>query len=286
MVIPLGGGDDGGMMAPMAGPPPPALVRRFKQIKYCLVIQIVGLACQLGSGIPLQPSNTSAIIINSLNALLIIIIGIFLLKDDPMFAGTHRCLVNTFCAGCADQCQGGMLCLCSWFFICLISAILALLPTSGSQMQTIIAGVKIFMDPSIASSVKWGFPVTSLTWQILMVSFLASEVIVIIGQLFGGVYGFKAFQEMQAIQQGLAGDMAGTGGGMDGGWGAGAPGGGAGGGWGQGAGGAGGAGGAAAGGRSGGPGAGGGGGAGPVGQGPARAQNFHAFQGTGNRLGS
>lgn len=209
MVIPLGGGPDdgngggmGGMMQPMVGPPPQELVSRFKRIKVCLIAMIVGIVLQLGAGIPLMPSNAFNIVLNSLNGVFIIVVGIFLLKDDPMFAGAHKCLVNTFCSTCADQCQGGMACLCSWFFICLVTAVLALIPMSGSQIDTIIGGFRLIADEQASVDINWGFKAGSNLWYALFLTFLTSEVLVLLAQLLGGWHGFKAMKEWQLATEG------------------------------------------------------------------------------------
>mmetsp|Transcript_14160 Transcript_14160/g.24965 ORF Transcript_14160/g.24965 Transcript_14160/m.24965 type:complete len:289 (+) Transcript_14160:88-954(+) len=221
MVIPIGGGGDddgtggmggmGGMMSPMVGPTPDFLISRFKKIKVCLVAMIISLVVQLGSGIPLMPSNALNIVMNSLNALFIIIVGIFLLKDDPMFARSHACLVRNFCFSCADSCQGGMPCLCSWFFICLLTAILALIPMDGSQISTIIGGFRLIANPHEKVNISWGFRARSIAWYVLFYVFLASEVVLLLSQLVGGWQGFKAFREMHRAmsENGGAGDNPG-----------------------------------------------------------------------------
>merc|ERR1719148_187986 len=160
---------------------------------------ILGLILQLGSGIPLMPSNALNIVLNALNALLIIIVGIFLLKDDPMFAGAHACLVRNCCFGCADQCQGGMPCLCSWFFICILAAVLALIPMSGSQISTIIAGISLMADPKASVNIDWGFEAASIAWYVLFGVFVASEIVLLLAQLFGGWQGYKGYKDMQRV---------------------------------------------------------------------------------------
>lgn len=225
MVIPIGGGGDddgsggmGGMMSPMVGPLPDYLQSRFKKIKLCLIAMIVALVLQLGSGIPLMPSNALNIVLNSLNALFIIIVGIFLLKDDPMFARSHDCLVRNFCFSCADACQGGMPCLCSWFFICLLTAILALIPMDGSQISTIIGGFRLIADPHEKVNISWGFKARSIAWYVLFYVFLASEIVLLLAQLIGGWQGFRGFQEMHRTmsEMGGAADNPGGGGYMSG----------------------------------------------------------------------
>lgn len=215
MVIPIGGGggDDGGMgamMAPMAGPPPTFLLARFKKIKVCLIAMILSIVLQLGAGIPLfGVSDTFNLILNILNAVLIVIVGIFLLKDDPMFAGTYECLVSTFCNGCRDQCQGGLPCLCSWFFVCLIAAVLALIPIQGSQIFIIIDGFQLIANPSYSSGMQWSYAVGSTAWYVLFCIFIGSELLLLLAQLAGAYHGFKGFRDMQSVMS--EGDVSGGG---------------------------------------------------------------------------
>eukprot|EP00930_Biecheleria_cincta_P042730 TRINITY_DN29402_c0_g2_i1.p1 TRINITY_DN29402_c0_g2~~TRINITY_DN29402_c0_g2_i1.p1 ORF type:complete len:257 (+),score=39.47 TRINITY_DN29402_c0_g2_i1:85-855(+) len=219
MVIPLGDGGPGPMTQPMVGPPPEYLLARYRKIKACLIVQIFGSIMQLGSGIPLQPSNSQNLIINSLDVVIIIITGIFLLKDDLMISQWHQCLVRTFCATCADQCQGGVPCLCSWFFICFLNVIMALIPSSGSQISIIIAGIHLVLNDSAPDKMSWGFPVRSMPWYILFFTFFASEVILLLAQLIGGWHGYKAFQEVMrrmAEESGGTGADPGVGGGFQG----------------------------------------------------------------------
>lgn len=213
MVLPLGDGGPGQMMQqPMVGPPPEYLAARYRKIKVCLLVQIVGFIMQLGSGIPLQPSNSQNLIINSLNLVIIIITGIFLLKDDEQISHWHKCLVRTFCAGCEEQCQGGLTCLCSWYFICFLNVILALIPSSGSQISIIIDGMHQVLNDSTPDKMSWGFPVRSMPWYILFFTFFASEVILLLAQLIGGWHGYKAFQEFMRRLHELAEGSEGTGG--------------------------------------------------------------------------
>lgn len=102
----------------------------------------------------------------------------------------------------------------------------------GSQIMTIIAGIRLLIDASAGVDIPFQYVVGSITWYILFGIFIASEIIVLLAQLIGGWQGFKAFQEMQLLQAGGA-DMTGASGGRDGGWGGGQAVGGGGGGGGQ-----------------------------------------------------
>eukprot|EP00929_Paragymnodinium_shiwhaense_P013568 TRINITY_DN121420_c0_g1_i1.p1 TRINITY_DN121420_c0_g1~~TRINITY_DN121420_c0_g1_i1.p1 ORF type:complete len:268 (-),score=41.93 TRINITY_DN121420_c0_g1_i1:173-976(-) len=224
MVIPMGdGGDGGAFAAPMLGPPPAQLAPRFKIIKLSLILQILGLIVLLASQIALMPNNTAGIVFSSLNALLIIVVGIFLLEHDPMFKGAYECLVRTFCYSCAAQCQGGMSCLCTWWFINLLNFILALLP--GGALWEIVAGIQVLANMQTVQEGKFAFPVKSTPWLVLWSMIVAAEAVILVAQFLGGWQGFKGFQEYAALRSGQEGmyDMTGGGGGggADSGWGGG-----------------------------------------------------------------
>jgi len=268
MVIPL----PAGMGAPLAsGPPPPELVPRFRHIKYSLVVLIFSLIAKLSASIWLDSNDVWNIIGNSLTAVLNVIIGIFLLKDDRLFAGAHRCLVFTFCRGCADQCMGGMSCLCTWFMCTLITVVFGFLPISGSDIWKVVQGCKI-----ISTRSQWQ---GGTAWIVMFSIFIGSMLLELLAQCVGCWEGWQAYKTASeaGVDPIAGGDWADAGAGA--GYGGGRFGGG--GGYGPGGGYAGGGGGGQA---FGGTGArlGGGGGGGQEAQ---PAAGFQPFSGQGQRLG-
>lgn len=191
MVLPLP--DDVRGPQTLVGPPPPELHGRFRTIKYCLVVLIFVLIVKVAGGIVAYPTRLGLTIQNSACALLNVFIGIFLLNDDPMFAGCHRRLVNTFCAGCADQCQGGMACLCTWSFCCSITAMAALLPFRGGDLVTIVVDFHL-----ITSSEAWSDS-GKLRFTVGFLIFALATVCALLSQLIGGWAGFKAFQRASEL---------------------------------------------------------------------------------------
>lgn len=277
MVIPLGG-MGGGADDPMnrvfaMRTVPPELHSRFRKIKAILYVLIFSLLVKIVFGALVTTGTVYFWIYSSLNPILNILVGIFLLKDDRIFGSVYRCCITTICSPCQEQCPGGMSCLCSWFVLNLISVIFGLLPFDGSDLEILIANFKILDDRS-----QWA---GDTTWLAEFCLFLAGVLFALLAQLAGAIQGWKAFREAQSLAE--SGGFTGGGygdpyAGGDGGYGDSYGGGGGGAYYGGG---------------------GGGGGAPPSryisgGQvqtsnasgGAPRQQGFQAFQGTGNRLGS
>lgn len=204
MVIPLGAGDMG--PPPPVGPPPAELLPRMRKIKVCLIMMILSIVVKLVTGILLFPTNAFAQVYSSLSMVLLVIIGIWLLKDDPMFSGIYRCLVTTCCGGCTEQCnaQAGVSCLCSWFFCCLLVAVFGLLPLSGSDLMTVIVGIQLIADPSkaIDPDTKWGLTVRSTEWLVVLSLFTAATCVGLLAEIFGGWQGMKGFSELAELTAG------------------------------------------------------------------------------------
>lgn len=196
MVIPIGGGGPG-MAMPMMGPPPAELMPRFKKIKACLIVLIISLFVKFLFGLLINWQSIFWIVWSCLNPILNTVIGIFLLKDDLLFGRVHKCLVGTFCASCADQCQGGMSCLCTWFFCNMITALFALLPLpdSDTDMTLIINGFQNLSQPS-----TW----PSNAWVVEYSFFLAATIFALLAQIVGAYQGWMAYR--------MASEMAPTGG--------------------------------------------------------------------------
>jgi hypothetical protein len=210
MVIPIGGGGDMGGAA-LIGPPPDELLPRFKKIKVSLLVIMISILGKLIFGILLDPSfnNTYSLIVNLLTPILLAIIGIFLLKDDPLFKGCYECIVNTCFSSCREQCPGGMTCLCSWFFCNLLTAIIDLLPLNGSGISTVVSGCQQLGNPS-----QWG--PGGWVWVVEFCGYLLSVAFALLAQIFGGYHGFKAYQQAQEFGAQAGGDWANDGGGTSG----------------------------------------------------------------------
>mmetsp|Transcript_107972 Transcript_107972/g.170580 ORF Transcript_107972/g.170580 Transcript_107972/m.170580 type:complete len:254 (+) Transcript_107972:89-850(+) len=253
MVIPIGGG--GGGIAPQLppGPPPDAIEHRFRKIKTCLVVLMIALVVKFFSGMWLNP-NAFFWIYSSLNPIMTTLVGIWLLNYTAPFDKWHRCLVSTCCQSCADQCQGGpSACLCTWFMVCLIDAIFAILPFNGSDIMIVIGSIRLLSSdsPSVGDS-------PSLT--VCIAIFATGTLCAFLSQAFGAYEGWMAIKQSQEFGPQAGGEWADAGGRYSTGFSGGYPGGG-----------------------------------GYGGQSPSappapasapRQNQFQAFQGTGNRLGS
>jgi len=170
------------------------------------MVLIAALVVKFVAGLLINPFNLFGVVWISISAILNAVIGIFLLKDSREFGCIHRCLVQTCCPSYSDQCQGGMSCLCTWFFCCLFTAVINLLPFEDSDLNVLIAGFR-----SIADRTQWrgGVP-----WAIEFSFFLAATVAALLAQLVGGYEGYKGFQDMQMGGNLLAEDgLPGQGGG-------------------------------------------------------------------------
>lgn len=224
MVIPIGGG--GGMPAMQMAEIPGELRPRFAKIKLCLLVLIASLLVKIVAGGVLQPNSIFFWIYSSLNPILNVVIGIFLLKDDNLFGRVHNCCITTICGSCQEQCPcpGGMPCLCSWFFCTTLTALLSIIPFPQSDMSYLIIGFKALNSPS-----TWG---GGVEWVVAYSFFLAGTLFALVAQIIGAYQGFMAFKRANDIASGddYAGGMAGAYGDPYGGRGGGGDGGGSGGG--------------------------------------------------------
>jgi len=188
MVIPMGGDAPLGM-----GPPPERVQPRLRRIKACLVVMVLALVAKLAGQILLQPSLALNIVVDSLDAVLVAAVGVFVLKDDPFFGKIHACIVRLCCRGCEDQCPGGVYCLCTWFAVCLITALSDLL----GDVQTVYIGCRLMFDPGFPDKFTWYFEPRSGPWFACMAVFLAGLLGALLAQIVGAWQGMKGFMECQ-----------------------------------------------------------------------------------------
>lgn len=207
-MIPIGGGgpgQDGMSNAMVLRATPPELVPRMKKIKVCLTVLIISLIAKIVCG-SLMGNGLFSMISASLSVILISIVGIFLLNEDPFYGRIYNCCLTTICSSCQESCPGGLSCLCSWWFCNLACAIISLLPVDGSDIVLIIDGIQLLnSNPS-----NWGRGNIILN-GVLQSVFLASMIFGLLAQIVGGLQGYQAYKE--------AGELA-TGGMMMGGAGA------------------------------------------------------------------
>lgn len=197
MVIPMGS-----MGPPLMGPPPPELEGRFKILKYCVLGMMYATLTRIVTSFFL-PLEVGQVILASLNVVLNMIIGIFLLKHDPYMGRMHNFLVTTCCRQCEDSCGGGMSCLMTFVLCNTITVVFDLL--LNGIIGWIISAIGAVFDPSQWTSSIFGF-VLALN--------VASVIVAYGAQTTGAVQGFLAYR--QARDSGVTatpGEWGGGGGG-------------------------------------------------------------------------
>jgi len=177
----------GGMGAPMMGPPPAELEGRFKILKLCVLGMLGGTAVRILTSffLPLSPGQ---VILASLNIILNTIIGIFMLKYDPLIGRMHNFLVTTCCRSCDESCGGGMSCLMT-FVLCNAMTIFFDVLLNGI-IGWIIHMIGAVFDPSQWTSSIFGF---MLGLNVLAV------IVAYVAQIVGAVQGFMAWRQAQAF---------------------------------------------------------------------------------------
>lgn len=190
MVIPVGASPGAPLLV---GPPPPELLPRLKIIKVCVIVLICALVVRVVVGAFII--DVFSIVWNSLNAILVAFVGIFLLKDDDRFGPIHNCIVRTCFQACPGQCEGGMSCLCTWFMVCAITSVFSCLPFAGSD---IIFIVNVYSQKIVPNTL----PTSDLIEYCL---FIGSMIAAFIAQVIGGYQGYKGFTEMTQRNTGFMG---------------------------------------------------------------------------------
>mmetsp|Transcript_52273 Transcript_52273/g.118029 ORF Transcript_52273/g.118029 Transcript_52273/m.118029 type:complete len:243 (-) Transcript_52273:89-817(-) len=197
MVIPMGG-----MGPPLMGPPPPELEGRFRVLKYCVLGMMVATAIRIVTAC-LIPKLVGQVILASVNIVLNAIIGIFLLKHDPLMGRMHNFLVTTCCSSCEDTCGGGMSCLITFALCNTITVVFDLL--LNGVIGWIISAIGAVFDPA-----QWTSPIFGFVLAVNVISVILCYVT----QTTGAVQGFLAYR--QARDSGVTatpGDWGGGGGG-------------------------------------------------------------------------
>eukprot|EP00929_Paragymnodinium_shiwhaense_P051294 TRINITY_DN25824_c0_g1_i1.p1 TRINITY_DN25824_c0_g1~~TRINITY_DN25824_c0_g1_i1.p1 ORF type:complete len:253 (-),score=43.70 TRINITY_DN25824_c0_g1_i1:191-949(-) len=213
MVIPIPGG---AMGARLDGPIPDQLDNRRKMLKNCIFAMLAAAGGKLVAGLLI--GDMSRVFSSSLNLVLNIVIGIFLLNDDAQFRPIYTFMMDTCFQACAEQCRGGLSCLMTWILCNVLTVVLDIL--LNNQLATIFKGL------SVIGSVGASQPVFTFA----MTLYLLSTALALAAQSAGAWCGWKVHQECQA--NGIGGSVPGawadeqhqTGGGgnrLGGGWGSG-----------------------------------------------------------------
>merc|ERR1719310_1529792 len=71
--------------------------------------------------------SVSRVLAGSFNLILNVLIGIFLLNDEPAFKPVYQFMMETCFQPCADRCEGGMSCLMTWVLCNCLTVVLDIL---------------------------------------------------------------------------------------------------------------------------------------------------------------
>eukprot|EP00747_Dinoflagellata_sp_TGD_P021276 gnl/TRDRNA2_/TRDRNA2_128396_c0_seq2.p1 gnl/TRDRNA2_/TRDRNA2_128396_c0~~gnl/TRDRNA2_/TRDRNA2_128396_c0_seq2.p1 ORF type:complete len:139 (+),score=16.41 gnl/TRDRNA2_/TRDRNA2_128396_c0_seq2:111-527(+) len=104
MVIPI----PAGVTPQLSGPIPEECNEGMVKVKWAVLAMIV-----FGIGRVVCVPDLMAL----LNIFLNVVMGTFLLKNDPHLEGFYKCLAQTICQTCAEQGMGGLSCLMP-FIVC------------------------------------------------------------------------------------------------------------------------------------------------------------------------
>mmetsp|Transcript_83934 Transcript_83934/g.216011 ORF Transcript_83934/g.216011 Transcript_83934/m.216011 type:complete len:239 (+) Transcript_83934:88-804(+) len=190
MVIPLPGG------VPLAGPPPPELAQQFIKIRMSVMAMLAGVTGKIVAGAVLM--GLLPAVVSSLNLILVTVMGVFMLRDDPQIAPVYNCLVTSCCQPCAQLFGGGMSCLMPFVLCNFLTVVLDLI--GGQAIGIIATSVSLMWRPE-----AWQNPLGCIAFLVLALSSLASEV----GMMVGTYFGWQAYKQAAGID----GTMPGGGGG-------------------------------------------------------------------------
>lgn len=189
---------------PLMGPPPAELERHFKIMKFCVWTMIISLATQLVTGSMLPGIGPGSVILNSLNLIFILVVGIFLLRDDPLLGQAYNFLARTCCQICDQQCGGGMNCLMNFTFICGFTVLWDVI--FNGVIQFFVKSLGTLFNPEDWPTSIFGFAITL---------FVLAKLATYVAQVVGAVYGFLAYRQARDVgvtsQPGSWGDSGGGG---------------------------------------------------------------------------
>jgi len=109
MVLPLRGGNLSGFGAGLSGPLPPEFSARYRLLKLGVCLMILSMIGQAVASILAGSLRHMGLLLP-----LDILIGIFLLNEDEDFRPIYTAMVGTLFQPCAEQCPGGLNCLCNF----------------------------------------------------------------------------------------------------------------------------------------------------------------------------
>lgn len=180
MVIPIGG--IGASMPP--GPFPQAVEKRAKVIKICVLSMIAGTIGELIAGLLLGMFFN--VLSNSLNLVMSTLVGIWLLKHDPLIGQIHSFFARTCCATCEEQgqCGGGCSCLVPFIASNIIAVLLNVL--MGGEIQELQKEYNILV--AAGSTTVFGLKIGL---------FFISTLMTLVAQIAGSVAAYLAYRDIR-----------------------------------------------------------------------------------------
>lgn len=190
MVIPL----PNSAGAPLAGPPSEELAPVFEKITVSVWVMMCSGAVRLLLGA--LSYGFGFMLLNSMNLTINILVGIFLLRDNPTFANIHQCLMTTVFQMCnQDQgCPGSMACLLPFVVTNFLTVAMDVLFPS-KLFDLVTAGQGQLFDKQ-----AWGNDPGSQFKHLL---FTMAFYVALVSQLCAAVWGWKAYQQATEAQGGI-----------------------------------------------------------------------------------
>jgi hypothetical protein len=216
MVIPVPNGL--GQGANMTGPFPEHMVGQFKKLKVTVWLLIIAMVTKT-IGLTII-AGISKGFFAGLNLAISVALGIFLLRDDPTLGKVHKCLVDTLCKACDENCGSQLRCLMPYTIYNLVTLFMDLLMQGiGFQMLSycITGGV---LPTGDGQTIVWpsifdlqGLIAQPLTWLARMM-FVISIPSSLLGEIGASYFGWKAMKQLRDEGEPAApGGMPGLGGG-------------------------------------------------------------------------
>eukprot|EP00450_Noctiluca_scintillans_P017471 CAMPEP_0194509764 /NCGR_PEP_ID=MMETSP0253-20130528/40817_1 /TAXON_ID=2966 /ORGANISM="Noctiluca scintillans" /LENGTH=186 /DNA_ID=CAMNT_0039352951 /DNA_START=105 /DNA_END=662 /DNA_ORIENTATION=- len=167
----------------MIGPPPPQLEHRFRQLRLCVWGMVWSVVFKIIAGVLL---NRLGSMIYSVANLVNVVIGTFLMRDDPTFKNWHRCLTTTCFSSCQDQLQGGKACLVPWIVVNALFAVIQVIWLAVLENFTSLVHIGDF-HPNVAAGILF---------------FFSADLIALVSEIVGAVVGYLAYRD--AVAAGLS----------------------------------------------------------------------------------
>jgi len=188
MVIPL----PNSMPPPLAGPPSEDLAPAFRKINVCVWVMMGSWVAKLVVGSFCY--GFLVIFGQSMNLSLNILVGIFLLRDDPKFGNIHQCLMTTVFQLCNnEQCPGSMTCLLP-FVICSFMMVTMDI-FFNTSFETFAVGLIVLFNKQ-----AWEKDAVN---QIIIFAFTMTFLAALLSQCCAAWFGWNAYKQAMLVEGGI-----------------------------------------------------------------------------------